>query len=708
MLFLRAYPMLKARRKLLSSALCLFLLNPWAPARALSDDLQMDQLFDLVSSLSAQTPTLRPIPVSRTPGTVSVVTDRQIEELGLTSLDQVLALMPGVDSVYSPMGFAGNIRGFGGSPFQEGVQFLIDGMLYNSPDKGGSSASPGFSSFPVPVEMIKQVEVVREPMSALYGPNAFFGVVNVITKTGADLDGAGSVSARAGNRSGGRGVQRYAGLHGRSNGKMNWAAAGEFSREMGPMELNKESRIQDAKAAGKVQYGNLLFAWLNQTGRTEPYDFQGVQTQETQQAIHLAGMDYSKDLGDGVSVFTKTHFLTRRGTNCQSCHNPNYLKTTEPQDHREAFYRAFQQVRAQVTDVVPRNDITVGAEFMYDKNHMDSGVMGDPRPVARTYSGFVQDVAHLGDTVSLTVGLRQDHSQWSNAGSLFSPRALLVYSPSDRVAYRTGYTQAHRVPTYHDLHAFFIFVPVTFADIFLAGNPDLKPETIHTYSVGSDRWLSDSFLFRLNGFYSEVRNQIDRRFLSPAEVSALLPGGKLPNGEPVGPATLVAQWANNPVDAGILGGEVEMNYRPMKRLDLALSYGYKNVRFDKDPASFMGGPHAPNAPRHLLKGMVTAFPLPRLITSVTARYRYKFHAAYPIQNDVAVPGFKGSRPAQDALLVDAHARYAFARGVSLSLAGNNIFNQRPREWHLGEATDLTTGRNFSAQLSYEFGGAASP
>ena len=59
------------------------------------------------------------------------------------NVDEAISLLPGVDSRMSPMGFAGFIRGFGGSPFQEGIQFQLDGLLYNSPDKGGSAAIPG-------------------------------------------------------------------------------------------------------------------------------------------------------------------------------------------------------------------------------------------------------------------------------------------------------------------------------------------------------------------------------------------------------------------------------------------------------------------------------------------------------------------------------------------------------------------------------------
>src|SRR4051812_46179861 len=107
--------------KVLAVAVSVFTVFSGIPIRA--EESNVDDLFKLVSSLSAQTPTLSPMSLSKTPGTVSVITQEQIKALGVTTLDQLLAYLPGVDAVYSSMGFAGNIRGFGSSPFQEGVQY---------------------------------------------------------------------------------------------------------------------------------------------------------------------------------------------------------------------------------------------------------------------------------------------------------------------------------------------------------------------------------------------------------------------------------------------------------------------------------------------------------------------------------------------------------------------------------------------------------
>jgi outer membrane receptor protein involved in Fe transport len=86
------------------------------------------------------------------------------------------------------------------------------------------------------------------------------------------------------------------------------------------------------------------------------------------------------------------------------------------------------------------------------------------------------------------------------------------------------------------------------------------------------------------------------------------------------------------------------------------------------------------------------------------RYRGSFYPGFATQA-TSLPGvFDGRERVSSALLTDFHIRYAFRSGISLSLLGRNVFNQRPLQWRLPEETDLDTGRDFFLQASYDFGG----
>src|SRR3954452_4582432 len=137
------------------------------------------------------------IPISKAPAPVTVITAKQIGESGARSVPDILRLVAGVNVRWNPMIQTLDIRGFGENPFSNRILLLIDGVPYNSGDTGGFPLSPAFDLFPV--QNIKRVEVVRGPGSSLYGENAYWGVINIVTLSGEDLAGA-AVELAAGTR----------------------------------------------------------------------------------------------------------------------------------------------------------------------------------------------------------------------------------------------------------------------------------------------------------------------------------------------------------------------------------------------------------------------------------------------------------------------------------------------------------------------------
>src|SRR5437764_12817373 len=138
--------------------------------------------------LKVEAATKTEIPISKAPTSVTVVTAKQIRESGARTVPDLLRFVAGVNARWNPMTQTIDIRGFGENPFSNRVLLLIDGQPYNSGDTGGFPLSPAFDLFPV--QNIKRIEVVRGPGSSLYGENAFWGVVNIVTLSGEDLAGA--------------------------------------------------------------------------------------------------------------------------------------------------------------------------------------------------------------------------------------------------------------------------------------------------------------------------------------------------------------------------------------------------------------------------------------------------------------------------------------------------------------------------------------
>src|SRR3990172_4408766 len=153
---------------------------PFAIAQEEEEQVTVEDYFKLVQEGQVITSTKTERLLKTAPHAVTVITRKQIEESGATTLSEVLRVVPGLNARLTPMGGQSGIRSFGTTPFSERVLFLIDGAPYNSPDKGGYPGHPAYEDF-FPIEAIKRVEVIKGPGSALYGQNAFFGIINIIT-----------------------------------------------------------------------------------------------------------------------------------------------------------------------------------------------------------------------------------------------------------------------------------------------------------------------------------------------------------------------------------------------------------------------------------------------------------------------------------------------------------------------------------------------
>jgi outer membrane receptor for ferrienterochelin and colicins len=149
---------------------------------SLEDLMQMDagQVFGASERLQ---------PVTEAPASVSFITAEEISRYGYRTLADVLRGVRGMyvtnDRNFSFLG----TRGFGKpGDYNSRILLLINGHRVNDNIYGQAEIG---AEFGLDAAMFARVEIIRGPASSLYGDSAFFAVVNVITRTGASLDGAG-------------------------------------------------------------------------------------------------------------------------------------------------------------------------------------------------------------------------------------------------------------------------------------------------------------------------------------------------------------------------------------------------------------------------------------------------------------------------------------------------------------------------------------
>ncbi len=144
-------------------------------------DLSLEQLMDIkVVTASGHLQ-----PANEAPSTISVITAQQIAERGYEQLEDALRDVAGIDMIHIN-GYAPTLFYFRGMYGAENLRALlmIDGIVENNILGSNDMAGPVYS-----LHNAERIEIIWGPVSALYGANAFGGVINIITKKGKDING---------------------------------------------------------------------------------------------------------------------------------------------------------------------------------------------------------------------------------------------------------------------------------------------------------------------------------------------------------------------------------------------------------------------------------------------------------------------------------------------------------------------------------------
>jgi outer membrane receptor protein involved in Fe transport len=498
------------RRDLALILVSLILTAPLAFAQ--EEQVGVEDIFSLYREGTLTTATKTDRLVRTAPQAVTVITREQIEQSGATSLSEVLRFVPGINARMTPMGSQMGIRSFGPTPFSERVLFLIDGTPYNSPDKGGYPGHPAYEDF-FPLEAIKRIEVIKGPGSSLYGYNAFFGVINIITDNFiVGGKGTNNLIAKGGSRSSGTGVARGGTVN--DSGDWKFTYLGKYKTQVGPMifledpsktpglpnlQLSTPTGIIPLNTDGtdvkngdvyiKSQFKDLLLSYLFHRDETDSYSwikprllaggppavpFPGFDTAvgccntvSTEQTLQFFDATFNKQFDDQNRFQAKAFYNRRNGNTCGNCHalggaggTANILLLEREDETNQRFF-----VNAQYDWIISSHKIIFGADFQFDKTDKNIGKLDGPFGIGiptddsiNTQAAYVQDEIRLApDKVILTLGIRLDHNEITD--NAVSPSVSAVFLPTENMVLRFLYGRAHRQPTWNDLFARTSYIP---------------------------------------------------------------------------------------------------------------------------------------------------------------------------------------------------------------------------------------------------------
>jgi iron complex outermembrane receptor protein len=178
---------MRIRRFVLFFVCCLIVLIAALPAAGQEESL----LF--MGEEGVTTPSRRPQPIDESAASVAVISRDDIKRSGALTIPDLLATVAGVEVIrLSESSAEVSIRGFNSYSSNKVLVMLDSRPLFNLAD-----ASVDWNLIPISVDDIERIEIVRGPGSAMYGENAFFGIINIITrKPGGN---GGSASAGGGS-----------------------------------------------------------------------------------------------------------------------------------------------------------------------------------------------------------------------------------------------------------------------------------------------------------------------------------------------------------------------------------------------------------------------------------------------------------------------------------------------------------------------------
>lgn len=500
-----------------------------AQAAVNDSDLELFSLESLYGDeefVSIATGTKKPI--YKAPSVATVITSDDIEAMGATSLGEVLETVPGLHVSYSshvsgPRFF---FRGISSS-FGPQALLLINEVPIKSSVKGDSFSVWGR----MPVQSIERIEVVRGPGSAIYGADAFSGVINIITKKYSHSNTFGlRVASHNTNNS-------WLSLN-KALGELEIALNAEYLSSDGDNHFISQDGIGQSgytnnqfesldvyfDARYKDYYLNL--SWLDRNnvgtgqGLVEVLDPQGRFGSErligelgiknhriNEQWTFSAKASY---FYANQTVQRNIHLLPAAGyTQNAMIGNPEWWEQSSRFESRIQYHGLTKHeimlgLGAQYIDLYRTHESKNFNTDLSPKASLED-VSSDPAEIfmptadRSNYFIFIQDEYQLAPDWEITAGLRLD--EYSDFGTTLNPRLALVWSTSLNLTTKFLYGRAFRAPSFAEL--------VAQSNPSALGNPNLSPEQVDTYELAFNYKPTPEFNLSTNIFFLKTKNNID-------------------------------------------------------------------------------------------------------------------------------------------------------------------------------------------------------
>lgn len=474
-----------------------------APAWSAIDAID-NSLEDLLKVRIVSTPKFAENP-DQIPSVVSILTADDIRLFGWRTLGDALRSLQGFTVTHDHTYAYGGVRGISQpGDYRPRMQTLIDGQSVN---ENIFASAPVDSTFPLDIGLIERIEVIRGPSAAIYGGDAMFGVINVVTRSGSSV--GSEASLKLGSGADRRLRLSWGGLVGGHDVLLSVSGFDTHGRTLSVNDVNGDGSRRDLhRVDGKE--GGQLFAKI----RGSDWHLSLIHAKR-EKIVPTASFDTIAD--DRGHTESDTYTLLNlskawRLNTSNTLHQQLYLGDyrydgTFPYDYSSAAIADprvlnIDAVRGSWWGVENRlvntawsgQRITLGVEYKsnwrQNQLNLDRGYgcvdnatatpCLDDRRRSTQISLTVQDEIQIGQATLLTLGISHDHlDAQGHLGTFWSPRIGLTHEAGSAGLFKILYGTAFRVPTVYERY---YTVPS-----LAYGNPSLEPEKMRSLEIAWEK-----------------------------------------------------------------------------------------------------------------------------------------------------------------------------------------------------------------------------
>jgi len=483
-------------RLVLSLIICLGLAFPRLspPARAAEEDildlgteLETEEWKEKVEKKFEEMPlepedysvagTKHPQRLSQAPSAITVLDEKDIRAYRVSSLEELLRIIPGLDmAIITPADKQVGIRGF--YPIGSNtVLVLVDGREVNVTFIGGVF----WNLLPITVDDIKKIEIIRGPGSALYGANAYSGVINIITKGPREERRAEAIS-EIGVYNTELGTMLF-----KAKGAQNWKRLGlKVSADYN--ELRSFSNTEEISSKLERFY---LRSHYDISGNAQ-IDLDGGFLFDDSRFYSLMGeLPVSNSYLGHLNLSGKWENLSCRFSWHRFDFDVEFNSPLLNPDLISALFEGHYPVEAGIHNfdtgleyylyIGQGNRLTLGVSYLL--NIFSSPILEKKEKREDRFGVYFQNEWSLHPSLNFIAGFRYDYN--SQTEEDYSPRISLVYSLDRNNTFRASLARAFRKPTFFE---YGMEVPA-FKELDILYSPDLGNEHINSFELGYNSHL---------------------------------------------------------------------------------------------------------------------------------------------------------------------------------------------------------------------------